>query len=184
MLAFDQFINFFITVAIGLLAGFLFDIYRAVRDLLKLKKVGTCLGDIFFWIVLTGVVFILLLLGNWGEIRFYVLLGIATGAAVYLRLMSKSGYRLVRWFFHLLNRMLVALMTALLFIWRVVSFPFKILWLAVAFPFQLLGRGLGLAGGITKKFGGRVLGRPLQRFRAKIWMRLERLLNRFKPPVD
>lgn len=81
---------FLLTVAIGLLLGFLFDAYRVVRGRLRPGPAGTAAGDLLFWLAATGVVFALLILSNWGELRLYVWVGFVLGALSYHFLLSRT----------------------------------------------------------------------------------------------
>ena len=115
---FDQLFAFLVTIGIGFLAGILFDIYRVFRGLWGPRKLGTFIGDFLFWFIMTGVVFTLLLIGNWGEIRIYVFIGMALGAYFYVRLLSKKWKELIRKIFIWLNKVLIKA-------WKVISWPFR-----------------------------------------------------------
>lgn len=79
------------TVVIGIMAGFLYDIYRLLRYKYRLKRIASDFADLFFWLIITLVVFTLLLLGNKGEIRLYILLGLILGAFLYMRFLSSRA---------------------------------------------------------------------------------------------
>lgn len=80
---------FMLTVVIGMVMGLMFDTYRILRGILRLKIVVTHIADLLFWLAVTAVVFLGLLLGNWGEVRFYVFLGLMLGGAVYYKFFSR-----------------------------------------------------------------------------------------------
>lgn len=84
----DQLYAFAMTIAAGMAAGLLFDMYRLVRRGLKPRGTGAWLLDLMFWLVAAPVVFALLLVGNWGELRFYVVVGLVAGATFYFGLLS------------------------------------------------------------------------------------------------
>lgn len=92
----DQMYAFFITVVAGASVGVLFDVYRLFRAQMRPKRWLSALCDVLYWVVVTPVVFFLLLLGNWGELRYYVLLGMALGLFVYFSLFSS----LLLWSLH------------------------------------------------------------------------------------
>lgn len=79
---------FGMTIAAGMAAGLVFDLYRLTRRGLKPRGGTAWLIDLLFWLVVTPVVFSLLLLGNWGELRFYVVVGLTAGAVLYFGLLS------------------------------------------------------------------------------------------------
>lgn len=174
----DQVSVFILTVAIGMLAGFCFDVYRVVRNLFRLRRVGTFLGDIFFWLAFTGLSFYILLLGNAGEVRFYVFIGLSVGALIYLQVLGKYTYPVVEWVFYLIRRIVQLFFATLSFIWKVVTFPFKILFVVILFPLRLLTRGLGYVKKGLGKIGGRLIGQPARKIKLKLTIFLQRLKPR------
>ena len=74
-----QVYGFTATIAAGLSLGLLFDLYRLWRRATSPKKAVTALSDILFWVIATPLTYIYLLMGNWGELRFYVVLGLLLG---------------------------------------------------------------------------------------------------------
>jgi spore cortex biosynthesis protein YabQ len=91
----EQVTVFALTIGIGLLAGLIYDLYRVLRLSLRLKRTGVFLGDLLFCFFLTAFVFGLLILINYGEVRFYVILGMALGALTYFNLLNKTGYQVI-----------------------------------------------------------------------------------------
>ncbi|MDR3589721.1 MAG: spore cortex biosynthesis protein YabQ [Negativicutes bacterium] len=87
--------TFFITVVTGMFLGGLFDFYRIMRGLFKPRRVFTSLADLLYWLLATVIVFVALLLGNWGEIRFYVFCGLLVGLLLYFRFFSRQVIRLL-----------------------------------------------------------------------------------------
>jgi len=137
---YDQIIAFAVTIAIGFLAGILFDVYRIIRGLWQPKRIGTFIGDVIFWFIMTCLVFILLLLGNWGELRIYVFIGITTGYFLYLKYFSKKVQRLIRKIFIFTFKLFRYLWTG--FIW-----PFKIIYRVLLIPVGIIAAGFA---GINK----------------------------------
>lgn len=150
---FDQLFAFSVTIGIGFLAGILFDIYRVFRGLWGPRKLGTFIGDFLFWLIMTGVVFTLLLIGNWGEIRIYVFIGMALGAYFYVRLLSKKWKELIRKIFIWLNKVLIKA-------WKVISWPFRMVLKLLLFPIGFLLSGINLGFNFIKrslrKLGGKI----------------------------
>lgn len=122
----EQFMAFLVTIGIGAAAAFIYDLYRAVRAGLGLRRLGSSVGDVLFWLVLTAVVFGLLLCGVAGEVRWSVLLGMVLGAFLYRRGLSDRGYRF--W---------IALARVLGPVGRVAAYPFVLLWVVVSSPFRV-----------------------------------------------
>jgi len=84
----EQTYAFLMTILAGGVVGLLFDLYRVLRSALRPKQLATALTDLLYWIVVTPTVFAMLLAGNWGELRFYVLVGLAVGLALYFQALS------------------------------------------------------------------------------------------------
>ncbi|MDD4334079.1 MAG: spore cortex biosynthesis protein YabQ [Desulfotomaculaceae bacterium] len=154
---------FFMTIGIGIIAAFGYDYYRAVRRAVKLKKTGAFLGDLIFWLVTTVMVFALLLLANWGEMRMYVLLGLGLGALLYFYLFSKSMRRLIGIKFYILYRLGHYFVLIISYIWNAVCAPFRFVIMLITYPFRycrlvfgklsrrLKAVGKNLAGGVKVK---------------------------------
>ncbi|MDT8902787.1 spore cortex biosynthesis protein YabQ [Anaeroselena agilis] len=95
MSAEGQINTFVITVATGLLLGVAFDFYRVLRAFFRPRWLFTSFADLAYWLLATGLVFLALLLGNWGELRLYTFIGLALGAFGYYRLLSRQAVRLI-----------------------------------------------------------------------------------------
>lgn len=74
--------------ATGAAVAFFFDCYRVTRNSLKLRKLTTEICDLIYWLLTTAIVFLALLKGNWGEIRFFVFLALISGAGLYFHFVS------------------------------------------------------------------------------------------------
>jgi spore cortex biosynthesis protein YabQ len=131
----EQFNYFLLTVGTGLLIGLVFDIYRLVRHLLNLRKMGTGLGDLIFWSVTTVLAFFMLLVGNWGEVRFYVFMGILLGIGGYLRWLSPFTRKLLVNLVRLLSKLLRY--TVFIILW-----PFQLITKLILVPVGYLGMTL------------------------------------------
>lgn len=129
----QQLYAFGMTIVAGVAAGVTFDLYRLLRRGLRPKGAAAWLADLLFWLVLAPVVFSLLLLANWGELRFYVLLGLTAGAALYFGLLSEAVAGALYRFFWGVGQ-------GVLFVARTLVGLF-------ALPFQGLHWLAGLAGG-------------------------------------
>lgn len=84
----EQMFAFMVSIGAGCLAAFCFDVYKALARFLRLKKIVLGVGDIVFWVMLAGLVFTLLLLSNGGQMRGFMLIGLALGVGVYIRVLG------------------------------------------------------------------------------------------------
>lgn len=127
-----QILTFSITIVTGMLLGVLFDCYRILRGTFNPKAVVTWFTDLLYWLVATAVVFVALVVSNWGELRFYVFIGILTGLGSYYSWLSLHAIRLlssiVRFITYVLKLMERIFMVMFLrpgrYCMRVVSWPF------------------------------------------------------------
>ena len=72
----------------GMLVGILFDGYRLIRGF-NVPKILGMIQDILFWILISMVIFIFLLVFNYGFLGAYVYLFMFIGIMVYLAIFSK-----------------------------------------------------------------------------------------------
>lgn len=77
------------TIACGLTLGFAFDVYRIIRWVAKPSKPATFIGDLIYWLLMTGLIFKVLLLASFGEVRLYIFIFIGLGGYVYFSLFSR-----------------------------------------------------------------------------------------------
>lgn len=177
----EQIYLFIMLVAAGMLAGFCYDLYKVTRSKLRLKRTGTFLGDIFFWLFLTCISFYLLLQLNAGEVRIYVFLGLALGALLYMQLMGKLTYRLLDRLFLLIGRLIKTIISILFFLWKIIITPFRILFMIIFFPFKLIGRFFSVTGVGAKKIARRLVLGPAGRLKAGLFLPLKSIWTKMKP---
>ncbi len=123
----EQILIFIYTIGVGLVIGLIFDLYRILRWVLNPRKVLTILGDALIWCILTGIVFFLLLMSNWGEIRFYVFIGMAAGVAFYIKFLSCRIIFLLKHLANILHKPF-----GLFF--RIIALPWRFLKILLGFP--------------------------------------------------
>lgn len=111
---------FLSTIYGGLIAGFIYDIYRTIRYFSKPRKFLTYLGDLLFWTLTASIFFIILIRNNWGEIRGYTLIGFFLGIFLYNKIFSRFIYPLCL----KLGRVIKEFVKSVL---SIVFYPFRIL---------------------------------------------------------
>jgi len=99
------------TIYGGILIGFIYDLYKAVREIFHPKKFATNLQDIIFWTIISVVAFYILIFSNQGDLRFYNFLGFMLGVLVYQYLLSKWIVKTLTLVFNAIKR----------FIWDVIQ---------------------------------------------------------------
>jgi len=111
----------------GLTIGLLFDLYNVTKGIIHPRRIFSYIGDLLFWVITTFVVFFMLLIGNWGELRFYVVIGITAGVLIYIKLLSSLVIRVLL-YMHFLGRKTIGLIIKI----------FNIIWFTVSYPFVLI----------------------------------------------
>lgn len=140
-----QFYAFFMVVLVGVALGVLFDLLRALRWFCRPNRWVGAVGDLLFWGSATLVMGGGLFLGNWGEFRLYVLVGLLLGLGVYYWLASPVVLALARALLQLITWLVELLWTLVL---RLVWAP------AVGLASLLIGAGRILWGWLTALLDG------------------------------
>lgn len=160
--------SFVSTIIIGLTASFVYDYYRVVRRVFRLRKMGTFLGDIIFWIFTTALVFVMLLYSNWGELRLYVFIGFGLGALIYFRIFSPAVNRAIGVKFYLLFKLWEITVRFFHLLLTVFLFPFRLFILVLSFPINFLLRILTFSKIKIKVIFYNIMGRRIERGIAKL----------------
>lgn len=90
-----QFVTMGMMYAGGLALGGLFDVYRVLSGQLKVPLWLKAVLDLLYWFVGTIVVFKLLYESNWGEVRFFIFIGLIIGILFYFWLFSRPVIRVI-----------------------------------------------------------------------------------------
>lgn len=91
----QQFVTFAVTVGLGLIIGFGYDVLGVMRHFIRLSRPLQFAIDFLYCLVMTVLVFLALLFNNWGEVRAYVFIGIGMGGVLYFGLLSRFCRRLM-----------------------------------------------------------------------------------------
>ena len=84
-----QAITFSLVAAMGFALGIFYDIFRVFRKMLRHNAVFIAIEDVIFWLLATGLLFVLLLWINFGQIRAFVFIAAALGILIYFSTLSK-----------------------------------------------------------------------------------------------
>ncbi|MGB9781023.1 MAG: spore cortex biosynthesis protein YabQ [Caldanaerobacter sp.] len=84
----SQIYSFLVTVYGGFILGALYDFFRVVQKILRLKRGLVTAVDIIFWLISTGVILYFLYMSNYIDLRFYNFLGFLLGFLLYYFLLS------------------------------------------------------------------------------------------------
>ncbi len=144
---------FLMTVASGFIIGFVFDCLRVFRRTVKHPNFLTQIEDIVFWVAVSLFMFYVMLTENYGEIRFYAILGAAIGAVIYFETLSRLFLPVSVAIVNFIKKVLQVTFNILLA-------PFRFLVYLLSFPARFIGKTLEKAQNRTlvglrrlKKYG-------------------------------
>lgn len=168
-----QFVTLWMMAGSGAFLGMLFDVYRVLAGQFRPPRWLVPVLDVVYWMAGTVFVFRALLYSNYGQVRFYVFIGLIFGVWIYFALASRFttkivlfAIRIVKWTIRFIRRTIelvivkpivlaYKLIVVLLgFLSALSIFLLKVV-LQLLYPFLLLGRAIA---------------RPLiKRWRTPVW---------------
>ena len=81
---YDQCKIFSVFFILGILIGFIFDFFRALRKTFKTNNIIIYIEDIIFFLIIGIMFFKCVLFFSYGEIRFYIFVAIVFGIIIYI----------------------------------------------------------------------------------------------------
>lgn len=177
----SQFYAFVVTILMGLTIGMFFDFYKVTKGIARPGKVLGYLGDLLFWIISTVTVFFMLLVGNWGEIRLYVVIGVAVGALIYIKLMSGFVIRVLLFVVFLVKKAVYYTLKVLSFTWFVLIYPFILIKKIIIIPVGYLGTAYTGTCRFIRRHVRHMLLEPASRQAATVKNKIKQMvISRFK----
>lgn len=85
----NQLTQFFLYVASGMAISIFFDIFRVLRKSIKTSNIITYIEDTIFWIIVGLFLIWEIFTISYGELRWYIFIGIILGIILYLVTISK-----------------------------------------------------------------------------------------------
>lgn len=114
--------NLFLIFTIeGIIIGFIFDIFRILRKSFKTSDIVTYIQDILFWIITGILILYSIFVFNYGEIRFFMFVGIFIGAMFYMLLISRYVIKISVTAIEIFKKTII-------FVLKIVSFPFQFIY--------------------------------------------------------
>lgn len=121
---------FLCTVIGGMVVGFVYDIFRVSRKIIKTKNIIVYMEDIIFWILVSLLTFLVLFVSNAGQIRGYAFIGLILGVIIYAFLIS---YYIVRGLVRGIEVSKRGIIKSYKIIIKPIKFIMKILYLPISF---------------------------------------------------
>ena len=125
-----QFLQIAITMGVGLLMGLFYDIYRLMRLRVAYRRFWAAFSDLLWWLFALVFVFGSLMWLTWGEVRFYLLLGLLAGFVLYRYYLHPFFERLARQTALACQKIKTGgsrLSPALAWLGKIISWPFWVL---------------------------------------------------------
>jgi spore cortex biosynthesis protein YabQ len=179
-----QFYSFFTIILCGAVLGLLFDLLRVTRRYYQPNWLAGAAEDLLFWAVATAALAGGLFYGNWGELRFYVLVGLLLGLGLYswlaspfVRALMLLVLRLLGWLVHL------AVMLIIKLVWAPLLALIGLLWAGVTVLWRwMLALSTGIWHGLEYLLGwlAQPLVGPYRLFKLHYLLRKRRFKRRLR----
>ena len=95
----SQLEGFLLSMILGAFFGVFYDIFRASRMVKQASYVVVFIQDIIYFLIISFITFLFFLSITYGQIRFYILLGILLGFLLYLFTISPLFLKLISFVF-------------------------------------------------------------------------------------
>jgi spore cortex biosynthesis protein YabQ len=129
-----QFLTMGLMLASGVGIGILFDLYRVLAHELRFPKWLIPLIDLAYWAVATLFVFKVLMIGNFGQVRLFVFLGLFAGYTLYFLVLSRPSVRLIRFLIRIVENIVrFAIRSVELCIIKPILFLYKLVLILLGF---------------------------------------------------
>jgi spore cortex biosynthesis protein YabQ len=129
----DQIRVFLYAIAGGAAVALLYDLLRIKRRAIKSSVIIVNIEDLLYWLAAAVLIFFTVYSSNSGEIRGYIFIGNIIGVALYLLLLSKIVIASSMAIINLVKKILM-------FLWSVISYPFKLLFKIFRVPIVYIAR--------------------------------------------
>lgn len=118
---------FLTTIAIGALLGFTYDIFRIFRKIVPHSNFFLQIEDAIYWVMVILTMFMFMLHENYGEIRFFSIIGAFLGMVLYFLTLSRVVILVSSTVIDIIKRILLLFLT-------IVLTPFRLVWLLLRKP--------------------------------------------------
>lgn len=148
----NQAFIFLSSVIGGLIIGFVFDVFRIFRRVVKTANIVIGLQDILFWILVSIILFGLIFITNNGELRWYEFLGVILGVIFYNLIFSMYVMKVSVAAINLIKKVLLLIIKILLY-------PFAMIYKLLKKPLLILRKSFYRLRTSLRKFMRRVKGK-------------------------
>ncbi|MBR1738348.1 MAG: spore cortex biosynthesis protein YabQ [Firmicutes bacterium] len=136
---------FLSTVCIGCIIGFVYDIIRVFRGIIKHPEILKQAEDLLYWTISAISVFILLLSENNGEVRFFMIIGSFIGIILYYLTLSSLFIKVSMKVYEFIKKIISVFI-------EIVMTPFRLLLIPLRYIFKKLINILKILKKLLKKY--------------------------------
>jgi len=116
---------FLVMAVAGGVLGVLYDCFRILRRVLQHKTAITTIEDAIFWIASTLLMFTFLLDANFGDVRGYMLMGMALGAVLYFLVLSRYFTKFATMVLQWIKRLIVVIISPVMLVYAALKNKLK-----------------------------------------------------------
>ena len=125
---------FLSTVAAGFVIGLVYDFFRVLRIVVTHRQWLVQLEDVIYWVAVSLLMFYFMLHQNYGEIRFFIIIGAAIGVVIYFCSISPVFIKISVAVIEFLQRVIITVL-------RIILTPVRFLIRVLVPPVKCLARG-------------------------------------------
>lgn len=126
-----QVLLFLLTIGLGVVSGFLYDVFRIIRKVFKHPNFLTYIEDILYWILVTFLIFYIMLDKNYGEIRAFSIGGVLLGTILYFLTISKLFVNFSMSIIHIIEKILFMTL-------KILFAPIKLVITILGVPYKII----------------------------------------------
>lgn len=161
----EQAILFLTTIVLGSIIGFCYDFIRIFRFKIYHPNFLINIEDFIYWILATGFVFFIMLNRNYGEIRFFTILGVFLGMILYFCTISLLFLKVAEAVIEFIRKIIVIL-------YKIISAPFILIFKILIIPYKVIKKIIVKLYKKEKKV--------LKKFQMYVRIKRQKTLNRIK----
>ncbi|MBM7623883.1 spore cortex biosynthesis protein YabQ [Sporohalobacter salinus] len=116
--------TFIYMMILGHCLAIIFDFYRVIRGFGYINDIVTMVIDFIFALMGAGAVFFILLKSNFGQIRFYIFIGLALGIIIYHQLFSNLVIKVIRIILDVIIKIIMKVINLIIKVFRLIKYFF------------------------------------------------------------
>lgn len=144
----NQAMIFFTTILVGFVIGFIYDLFRVIRKIIKHPNLLIQIEDILYWIFVSIIMFYVMFSKNYGEIRAFSIVGAFLGMIFYFFTISRLFINVSMIIVEFLKKVIMVIIEIVLMPFRLF---YKILYAPIMFCKKNVHKNVLLAKKVLHK---------------------------------